>query len=456
MGWLVPTPVNGQIYWAIPENNNGRSNSINIESKVDQLWKNNIEVSNLLKKVNDISDKLYFSSYDYNETDLKYSILWIPQIRKLNMYSFYHKYKTPEYLSIHLQEDFLKTNFLPETSDKRFNYFNKKDLDKEFNGNYSYLDMMQDSISIYRPYNTKYIYDNIPSPHRFLLEGQKLDKKSAQAAFTLVKVEPIRKLDKPQKEIKFWSYSGEEVIQISQNHEKNWVKGGDNSFSLLSDLRATANYKKDKIAWDNKGIHKLGVNRTENERGRINNDLIQLTSKFGLSASKRWYYSAFFDFKTQFFFGRDKNDPSKILSGFMSPSYITSAIGMDYKESNNFTILISPVTSKITTVLDTVHVDPERYKIPFGKKVTTRSGASVNSHLNWKISSEFRLEYNLDLFYGYLNKNSETQLDWEIIFNMRINRFLSTRINAYVRYFENESNKIQFKENFSIAFSYRF
>jgi hypothetical protein len=67
----------------------------------------------------------------------------------------------------------------------------------------------------------------------------------------------------------------------------------------------------------------------------------------------------------------------------------------------------------------------------------------------------------LDAFYQYLGKpkkgdDRQVQIDWEVIADLKINRFLSTRVLAHLRYFTNESDKIQFRENFNITFSYNF
>ncbi|MBN2167057.1 MAG: DUF3078 domain-containing protein [Marinilabiliaceae bacterium] len=432
--------------------------SVKIKSptKTDDYWNNNKSVINCIDFASKLSKQINNINTQNNKTALYIFFLNNSNSRFLNYYSFYLKYNTPSYTPIKYSPYYISQNFLPDTTSLKFKYFDTKKLASEFDKNYSYIISNNDSLIIFNPNNVQFILKKIPSPHKFLLDGLKMSKKDARELFSLIQVEPTKQLKKPPKKIKYWKYSGEEVIQFSHNYNENWVKGGDKSISLLSDLRANANYRKNKIEWDNKGIHKLGINQNQNEKSRISTDMFEITSKLGIKASKKWYYSSFVDFKTQLFNNPDKNNDSIILSSFMSPAYITVALGMDYKKDKNFTVLFSPITSKITAVLDTGKVDQTRYKIDKNRKTTTRSGASINSHLNWKISSQYRLEYTFDLFYGYLNENSETQMDWEIIFNMRINRFLSTRLNGNLRYFQNESSKLQFKENFSIAFSYRF
>jgi hypothetical protein len=381
------------------------------------------------------------------------SVNW-PESYQTMVFSFSLKSKIPDYKSIHYKPSYLNKLYSANNSALLLNEQTTITNSLSTINSSSIIYNLMDSMIIYQPKFVKYQWKEIPSPHKFVLEGILLDRKAAHDAFMLQNVE-IKKLEKPKQAVKDWTYSGVEAMQVSQSYFSNWVKGGQNAISLLSDLRASANYKKDWFAWDNKGIHKLGIISTEGERSRINDDLIQLTSKAGINASERWYYSTLFDFKSQFFYGRDKNDPSQILSGFMAPAYLTFAVGMDYKRPD-FTFLLSPLTSKVTLVLDTANVDQTRYNVPEGHKSTSQTGASVISSYKWRINTEFTLLSNFDLFYGYMNKNPDTQMDWELIFDMRINKFLSSRINTTFRYFESESNKLQVSENFSVAFNYKF
>ena len=217
-----------------------------------------------------------------------------------------------------------------------------------------------------------------------------------------------------------------------------------------------ANYKKDKIEWENYARHKVGFLNSESYPVQINTDNITANSKYGLRASKKWYYSFVFDFNSQLFNGYNNKKRETIISGFMSPAYFTFAVGMDFKQSPDFTLLLSPLTSKITYVKDTAKVDQTRYKIDEDKKSAFSTGASLTNNFNWKISTELNLRYKLDAYLGYFDKDPIKQVDWELIFDMRINKNLSTRINTQLRYFSNESEKIQFREFFAINFSYKF
>lgn len=391
--------------------------------------------------------QLYLSE-QANPVYWRHSRIYMPQTLAL-------KYRTPNYGTIVYKPLFVKDQVLPNTSVTRFYGPNRINTLANTESIASRFDLANDRLVVSHPTLVHHQWDKIPSPHRFVMDGILLDKKAAQEAFHITVVESSRKLEKPKVVVSKWKITGVESLQVSQSYFSNWVKGGQNAIAVNSDLRVSANYKDKKFEFDNKGLHKLGIINSEGEPMRINDDLIQLTSKAGINASKNWYYSAMFDFKTQLFYGRDKKDWDKILSGFMSPAYSSFALGMDYK-TKDFTLLISPVTSRATFVLDTINVDPSRYSISPGKRSVWQTGASLTKSYKWKINTEFTLMSNMELFYGYMNETPETQFDWELIFDMRINKFLSSRINTTYRYYQSESHKLQFKENFSVVFSYKF
>ena len=306
-------------------------------------------------------------------------------------------------------------------------------------------------------------WNDIPDPPRIRKDGFLRKRSASEGIYKLLpktEYDTRPSLEKVTVEKGPWTFEGSEHVQLSQAHIANWVKGGESSVSLSSDLRAKAIYKKNKNEWESYIIHKVGVLSTDDEKGRINDDLIELNSKYGLSASKKWYYSFLFNFKTQFFDSYEANDKEheKLpVSGFMVPAYFTFALGMDFKEGKKFTMLLSPITSKVTMVRDTVEYNASKY-ISGDKKVDMLNGLSVVSNFQQQISREIKITSKLDAFYEYLSGSDDrqVQVNWEVILDMRINRFLSTRLLTDVKYFTNESKKVQFKENFNIAFRYNF
>lgn len=336
-----------------------------------------------------------------------------------------------------------------------------EDVQKQFKEpTYSYNNSLRDLYFVV-PNLVDIHVDELPDPPKSKERASADRRTSRESVAELFKRESPtlpHKLDKVDLIKRPWTFSGSENIQFSQAYLKNWAKGGQNSVALLSDLRIKAAYEKGKVQWENSVIHKLGVISSQGSLSRVNDDLIDLNSKYGISASKNWYYSFLFNLKTQFFNGYAKSDLNKEtpISAFMAPGYFTLAVGMDFKKGKNFTLMISPVTSKLTLVLDTAKVDQTRYNIAEDKRSEFLTGGSLINNFSWKISEEIKFTSAANVFYDYFEKENKVQAEWDMILDMRINVFLSTRITTNFRYFENESRKIQIRENMSIAFRYNF
>ena len=112
----------------------------------------------------------------------------------------------------------------------------------------------------------------------------------------------------------FWTFKGDYYLQFLQNYiTTNWHKGGESNYSMLASLTLEANYNnKQKVKWDNKLEMKLGFQTSRSDtvhKFKANNDLLRLTSKLGLQAHKKWYYTLQLLAYTQFTRGLKSNDP---------------------------------------------------------------------------------------------------------------------------------------------------
>ena len=388
------------------------------------------------------------------------SINW-PDPPEYKSFAFSLKYRAPDYGRIDDFEPDMEFKKGPSYAD-----FLQHPLGADTLINTSQTSPVRKSMErllIEKPVVTEEVWDSIPDPPEFSSNEGRIAGRSVFDGigefYTWDAPDTKGKIEKKEEMKRAWKYGGTENIQFSQGFVENWAKGGENSISLLSDLRLHANYSKNRVEWESYGIHKLGVLNTDDKEMRVNDDLLELNSKVGLNASEKWFYSGLLNFKTQLFDGFEKSDAEKEnpISGFMAPGYLTMALGMDYKEKN-FTLMLMPFTSKMTAVLDTVKYDQTRYKVDEERKIDYMGGASLVNNLTWEISKDFNLASKMDVFFEYLKSAGENQVqgEWELILDMNISLFMSARISTSMRYYSNESDKLQLKENLSISFNYRF
>lgn len=268
------------------------------------------------------------------------------------------------------------------------------------------------------------------------------------------------KLFKPN----FWTFSGDYYLQLLQNYvSDNWYKGGEKNYSLVSSLTLQANYNnKQKVRWDNKLEMKLGFQTSESDTLhslKTNNDLIRYTSKLGLQATRRWYYTIQMISSTQFMRSFATNS-DYVYADFMSPFTLNLSIGMDYQ--------VQWLNNKLT---GSVHLAPlaynfkhvnrkelaSRYGIDAGKHNLHDYGSEFTCDLTWKISNLLKWQTRL---YGYTTYE-RSELEWENTFSLQFNKYVSAKLFVYPRFDDgvkrdDKHGYFQFKEYFSLGFSYDF
>lgn len=262
----------------------------------------------------------------------------------------------------------------------------------------------------------------------------------------------------------FWNYSGEYYLQFLQNYVSgNWYKGGESSYSMLGSITLQANYNnKQKVKWENKLEMKLGFQTSKSDSLhslKTSEDFIRYTSKLGLQASHRWYYTIQMIAQTQFMRTYRNND-RRVYSDFMSPFNLNLSIGMDYN--------VSWMKNRLT---GSIHLAPLAYNFKFVDRLglTTRFGLDEGKHQLHDIGSTFNVDVTWRLlenlrwrsrWYGYTTYH-RFEFECENTFTFQFNKFISSNLVFYPRFDDQRARDDHhgywmFKEYCSIGFSYSF
>lgn len=281
----------------------------------------------------------------------------------------------------------------------------------------------------------------------------------------------------------FWKIRGSFSTQFMQYYvSSNWYKGGDNHLSMLGNFNIEANYdNKQKITFANKLEAKLGFQTSPNDefhKFKTNTDLVRMTNKLGIKAHKRWYYSTMLQTWTQFYKAY-KSNSADISSNFLSPFESVLSVGMDYKLEKkriNLNVNIAPgaldykyCSDKAllgSHIKDGTHPD-RHYKIDLGSTLTANMTLKICDQVNWV--SRFYTFYNYKTDVN--KKHDQIKWEWENTINLKVNKYLSSKIFLYPRYEgglkKNRTNpetgekignrnKIQFNEYISVGFDINF
>ena len=211
-------------------------------------------------------------------------------------------------------------------------------------------------------------------------------QKAAEAAAQTMSAAPetTAKVEKP----KNWTTSLKTQINVGQTGLFNWAACGDNTVSRAAFIDGNANWKKGDMFWNNRLQLDYGFLWASSKPIlQKNTDRIYLESKWGYKApsTRHLYFSANFDFKSQFSTGYDYKTPSVpdddkykdgngnlkpldqlsnkdqvslweaarvMKSDFLAPAYTNLALGLDYVPTKWLSINLAPLTGGFVIVKD--------------------------------------------------------------------------------------------------------
>ncbi len=235
---------------------------------------------------------------------------------------------------------------------------------------------------------------------------------------------------------KTWLFGGKFTLNFSQTYLSNWAAGGQNSLAGTTFASMFSRYKKERNSWENTLDLAYGLLSQDDRSPIKTDDRIDFTSKYGYQSSNpNFFYSALFNFRTQFAPGYnivDGVETGESISDFMAPAFSIFSLGIDYKPNDRFSAMVSPITTKATFVnIDRLApdfgLDPgENARYEFGAFVKMAYTVDVFENVNWQT--------RIDLFSNYFENPQNVDVNWENLITMKINEWLSASIITQLIY----------------------
>ncbi len=280
--------------------------------------------------------------------------------------------------------------------------------------------------------------------------------------------------------VKPWKLRCTFGLNGTQSSFVNWSAGGRNNISLLGSIEAGAHYEKDKWKWDNDLGIALGglqyIDKGNTEGLQKTDDKIDLASSIGRKLKDHWYLSLTSGFRTQFLDGFVYPDDSTRVSTFMAPGYLNLALGIDYSPNDDFTVFLSPISSKMTFVRDQTLANSGAYGVDAavydvttgdllepGKMFRHELGAYFKMKYNATLAKNIEMKSKLELFSNYLHNPQNIDVNAEVIFNFKVNSWFSASLNWNLIYDDdidvrdakgNVGPRTQFKSVLGLGVSY--
>lgn len=270
-----------------------------------------------------------------------------------------------------------------------------------------------------------------------------------------------------------WKFSGITSLNLSQLSLTNWAAGGDNSIAGNILVKLSPDYDDGILNWDNDLTLGFGLVRQGSDLARKSDDKIDLSSKLGYRASGKWFYSALLSFKTQFAEGwENPGDVDRVkISNWMAPGYLSLSIGMDFKPNDQFAVLLSPVSGKMTFVLDEDLSAAGSFGLDPGQKVRSEFGGLVKVVYKQEILKNVTVDTKLELFSNYFDHPQYVDVNWDLLLSLKVNDFISASLITQLIYdrdieFGTDTTgdgvadtfepRVQFKELFGVGLTYNF
>lgn len=283
-------------------------------------------------------------------------------------------------------------------------------------------------------------------------------KKIAFSLVLLFAIISIRaqELETSKDTTKLWTKKGNISLLFNQSsYNKQWLGGGTSNIAGNFGLNYDFNYKKEDIVWDNKFILAYGLTKIKgDEKTAKTDDRLELNSLWGKKAKGQWYYSMFFNFKTQMDTGLDKNDGK--ISHFFSPAYFQLGPGMLWKKSNNLSVNFSPATAKLIIVHPHFTELGPSFGVLQGDSTRFEFGASISAYYKFNIMTNVSIENRLNLYSNYLDNPQNIDVDYQMNVLLKINKYLSANVAVQAIYDDNSVQAVQIREVFGLGVNYGF
>lgn len=261
-------------------------------------------------------------------------------------------------------------------------------------------------------------------------------------------------------------------FDLSQNQFENWQGGGKNTVIITMDYL----YSKEMV--DSLSLKKYffklryGFQKVEKNPFSKLNDQLEYQIQYGYKYMENMFYSAELNFQTQISSGYDEKD--KFKSSLFAPAYLSAGAGGIYRKDNTVLVYFSPITYKLTTLLNKELSDQGLYGLEEGDYLKHEFGLLSNFALNFTplknstLDIQARFYSNYLINFGVFDVNFLTDFKYFVTSNFNFNFKVDIRYDEDVKFYLKDTNEdgeinnkdqgkslVQWLQVISIGFNYQ-
>ena len=246
-----------------------------------------------------------------------------------------------------------------------------------------------------------------------------------------LKEEAAKPIKKEGSDTISWRRGGIYNLNLAQGSLSNWAAGGDDfSLTVTSYLNLYSFYTEGRHSWDNTLDFNFGYVNTSSLGSRKNDDRLDALSKYGYSIGEKWNVSALVNLRTQL--ARGYTYPENVRtfsSAFLSPAYLLTSVGIDFKPTEGLSFFLSPITSRLVIVNNDSLSAKGLYGVDSGRHFNAEVGAfgTVSYIKEWSKNVSYR--GRIDLFSNYKHNPQNVDLFMTNVVSLKLSRFLTANWN---------------------------
>ncbi|MBM3176851.1 MAG: DUF3078 domain-containing protein [Bacteroidetes bacterium] len=265
-----------------------------------------------------------------------------------------------------------------------------------------------------------------------------------------------------------WRKSFKSALNLNQaSFSSNWKSGGVNSLGFNALLNYKANYKVDRLTWDNEIDLLYGMVNNAGQGYRKTLDRVFIDSKLGYGINKKWGAFGAMNFMTQFAPGykytvKNGVEVASLISSWLAPGFFTTSLGLEYNPVSYFKLRISPIAPRITIVKnsqDYSSVDPVApYGVVSGETIRYEwLAAQMLAEFNKDVATNINLKFRY-LFFANFEQFAFNRFDHRLDLNLtaKVNRFINVSLGSILLYDYDQDASIQLSQAFSLGILYTY
>lgn len=258
-----------------------------------------------------------------------------------------------------------------------------------------------------------------------------------------------------------WVYNGILTVGTNGAFLHNWAAGGELGSMLINGIfSGRLDRLNHQDIWSNTldMTYGLTYNFSTGFVPRKTDDRIDFTSKYGikLDSARDFFVTGLANFRSQFTKGYDysrTNWDSVSTSDFLSPAFLTQALGLEYRKGSDISLFLSPVAAReVLAKSFYTSMSPEgAFGVPYGKTSVFQLGAYFSGRYVININKNMIFKTRLDLYSNYLAKDTKDSTGaivkrdnpgnlnvlFDNLFSWKISKYFNTTLGVTMIYDNN-------------------